>query len=96
MVDPCISAMRQQVKEELGAAITYMAMGAHFSKDVVNRPGFSNFFFAAANEEREHAIKIIEYLLMRGELTSNIKKLIHEPVSTSKCGLAYQLAKVDR
>ena len=55
--------------------------GAHFSKDTVNRPGFAKLFFEAASEEREHAIKIISYLLMRGELTSDITELIQNPVS---------------
>ncbi|KAJ8979919.1 hypothetical protein NQ317_003661 [Molorchus minor] len=76
MAYPCISKMRSQVEEELKAAMQYMAMGAHFSKDTVNRPGFAKFFFKAASEEREHAIKIISYLLMRGELTSKVSDLI--------------------
>jgi len=54
--------------------------GAHFSKDTINRPGFANMFFESASEEREHAMKIISYLLMRGELTSEVRKLIQNPV----------------
>ncbi|KAJ8956756.1 hypothetical protein NQ314_006630 [Rhamnusium bicolor] len=76
MVDPCINKMRAQIEEELKAAMQYMAMGAHFSKDTVNRPGFAKLFFDAASEEREHAIKLISYLLMRGELTSKVSSLI--------------------
>lgn len=34
----------------------------------------------SANEEREHAIKVIEYLLMRGELTSDVSKLLKFPL----------------
>lgn len=79
MVDPCTKKMRDQVQEELRAALTYMAMGAHFSKDTINRPGFAKMFFESASEEREHAIKIISYLLMRGELTSDVSKLIQNP-----------------
>eukprot|EP01054_Gregarina_sp_Poly1_P006606 Gregarina_sp_Poly_1__6605@NODE_3547_length_1020_cov_4_403987_g2251_i0_p1_GENE_NODE_3547_length_1020_cov_4_403987_g2251_i0NODE_3547_length_1020_cov_4_403987_g2251_i0_p1_ORF_typecomplete_len217_score36_32Ferritin/PF00210_24/9_5e37Rubrerythrin/PF02915_17/5e05DUF2095/PF09868_9/0_017DUF2095/PF09868_9/1_7e03_NODE_3547_length_1020_cov_4_403987_g2251_i0193843 len=79
MVEPCIKKMREQVQEELNAALTYMAMGAHFSRDVINRPGFAKMFFESASEEREHAIKIISYLLMRGELTSEVSKLIQNP-----------------
>nr|CAD7258590.1 unnamed protein product [Timema shepardi] len=80
MVDPCIKKMREQVQVELRAAVSYLAMGAHFSKDTVNRPGFAKIFFDAASEEREHAIKIIEYLLMRGELTSKVGQLIKNPM----------------
>ncbi|XKL64536.1 hypothetical protein PGB90_004622 [Kerria lacca] len=79
MVDPCIKKMQNQVQQELIAAMTYLAMGAHFSKDTVNRQGFAKFFFDSASEEREHAIKLIHYLLMRGELTSDVAQLIRDP-----------------
>jgi ferritin heavy chain len=80
MVDPCIKILRSQVKTEIEAAMTYMAMGAHFARDTVNRPGFAKFFFNSAGEEREHAIKIIEYLLMRGQLTDDVSQLLGFPL----------------
>ncbi|MCQ9140733.1 ferritin [Bacillus amyloliquefaciens] len=61
---------------EIGASLQYLAMAAHFSKDSVNRPGFAKLFFDASSEEREHAMKLIEYFLMRGELTNNVSSLI--------------------
>lgn len=42
----------------------------------MNRPGFAKIFFDSASEERDHAIKIIGYLLMRGGLTKDISQLI--------------------
>ncbi|EFN78735.1 ferritin subunit isoform X2 [Harpegnathos saltator] len=80
MVDPCIKIMESQVKTEVEAAMTYLAMGAHFARDTINRPGFSKFFFESASEEREHALKVIEYLLMRGQLTSDVSKLLKFPL----------------
>lgn len=80
MVEPCTKILESQVKVEIEAAMTYLAMGAHFARDSVNRPGFSKFFFEAANEEREHAIKIIEYLLMRGQLTKDVSELLKFPL----------------
>ncbi|KAH0949893.1 hypothetical protein HN011_002777 [Eciton burchellii] len=80
MVDPCIKVMESQVKTEVEAAMTYLAMGAHFARDTINRPGFSKFFIESASEEREHAMKVIEYLLMRGQLTNNISKLLKFPL----------------
>lgn len=80
MVDPCTKKMKNQIQEELTASMTYLAMGAHFSKDVINRPGFAKFFFDSASEEREHAIKLIEYMLMRGGLTQDISQLIRDPM----------------
>lgn len=80
MVDPCIKVLENQVKTEIEAAMTYLAMGAHFARDSVNRPGFSKLFIESAAEEREHAIKIIEYLLMRGQLTTDVSKLLKFPL----------------
>lgn len=76
MVDPCVQKMRGQIEEELKASMQYLAMGAHFSRDTINRPGFAKMFFESASEERDHAIKLISYLLMRGELSQNISNLI--------------------
>lgn len=81
MTNGCIREMRRQIQAEIDASIKYMAMGAHFAKDNVNRIGFSEFFFKAASEEREHAEKLIEYLLMRGQLTDNVSDLITVRVS---------------
>ncbi|KAG5898579.1 hypothetical protein JTB14_016591 [Gonioctena quinquepunctata] len=82
----CVQKMRDQIQEELKAAMQYMAMGAHFSKDTINKAGFADMFFKSASEEREHAIKLISYLLMRGELTSKVSDLIKRnlvPAQTS-------------
>ncbi|XP_072748033.1 ferritin heavy chain [Anoplolepis gracilipes] len=83
IVDPCVKAMESQVKIEIEAAMKYLAMGAHFARDTINRPGFSKFFFESASEEREHAVKIIEYLLMRGQLTNDVSKLIKFPLNSN-------------
>jgi ferritin heavy chain len=50
----------------------------------VNRPGFAKIFFDSASEERDHAIKIIGYLLMRGGLTKDISQLIRDPQPLSE------------
>jgi ferritin heavy chain len=76
----CIGEMRRQIQKEMEASITYLAMAAHFSQDTVNRPGFANFFFNSASEEREHSMKLIDYLLMRGEPSQNLTGLISVPV----------------
>lgn len=66
MKDKCTSLTEGQIEKEITASLKYLSYGAYFSRDDVNRPGFANFFFNAANEEREHAEKLIEYLSMRG------------------------------
>lgn len=81
MTRGCVKEVRRQIQAEIDASMSYLAMGAHFSKDTVNRPGFSEFFLKAAGEEREHAQKLIEYLLMRGQLTDDVSNLINVNVS---------------
>lgn len=82
MTSNCISEVRRQIQAEINASIKYLAMGAHFAKDTVNRPGFAEFFFKSASEEREHATKLIEYLLMRHQV-SPVGELIKVNVSNS-------------
>lgn len=80
MQSDCLNAMRQQIQKEINASFKYLAMASHFGRDTVNRPGFSEFFFKSAKEEREHGSKLIEYLSMRGKLTDGVTDLISIPV----------------
>lgn len=66
MVKPCVNVTLDQIGCEIRASLEYFRFGVHFSREDINRPGFSHFFLEAAKEEREHAIKLIEYLTMRG------------------------------
>lgn len=77
MKNGCVNKIRAQIQTEIDASMTYLTMAAHFSKDTINRPGFAKFFFDSASEEREHATKLIEYLLMRGRLVDPITNLIN-------------------
>lgn len=84
MKSGCINKVKEQIQKEIDASMTYLAMGAHFSRDTINRPGFAKFFFESAAEEREHGHKLIEYLLMRGELDkadNELKNLIRIKVN---------------
>lgn len=76
----CVTAMRDQIQKEINASYRYLAMASYFSRDTVNRPGFSEMFFKSAKEEREHGAKLIEYLSMRGKLTDDVTDLIRIPV----------------
>lgn len=69
--------------------LLFFFQGAHFSKDTINRPGFAKIFFESASEERDHAIKIIGYLLMRGGLTKEIGQLIRDPVCIPEYKFCY-------
>lgn len=80
MTEICTRSLKKQIQTEFGASYEYMEMAAYFSQDIVNRPGFAELFFKAAREEREHGIKLIEYLTMRGgDLSEGVHKLFSVP-----------------
>jgi len=62
----CEIAIQDHIKFEFDAAFTYLAMGAHFATESVNRPGLAKFLLGAASEERSHAILMLDYLNLRG------------------------------
>ncbi|XP_053659596.1 ferritin subunit [Anopheles marshallii] len=82
----CSDKLHDQIKKEFNAAIFYMQFAAYFSQYKVNLPGFENFFFHAASEEREHGMKLIEYAQMRGQkpINSTNFKLEFETQETEK------------
>jgi ferritin len=58
-----VEAMNAQIGREFAAAHQYVAIGAHYTADTF--PQLSAFFYAQAAEEREHALKMVNYLLDR-------------------------------
>ncbi|TRY78395.1 hypothetical protein TCAL_08981 [Tigriopus californicus] len=60
------ASINKQINMELYASYTYTAMYAYFSRDDVALHGFAKFFRKNADEERDHAFKLIEYQNMRG------------------------------
>lgn len=62
----CTKAIQDHIQYEFNAAFTYLAMGAHFAQETVNRPGIAKFLLGAASEERSHAILMLDYLNKRG------------------------------
>merc|ERR1711863_222135 len=51
---------------ELHASYVYMSMAAYFDRDDIALPGYAKRFQANSEEEREHAMKLINYQNMRG------------------------------
>uniref|UniRef100_T1DIQ4 Ferritin n=1 Tax=Psorophora albipes TaxID=869069 RepID=T1DIQ4_9DIPT len=95
----CVKALHKQINEEFNAAIAYLTMGSYYRQEKINLIGFSDFFFKAAAEEREHGIKLMEYALMRGKgpvdkdsfnLDYSFKV---EPGTDGEAGLKMALAK---
>jgi len=61
-----INKISNQIQMELKASHVYMAMAAYFGRDDVSYRGFAKFFMKASDEERDHAVKLINYLNLRG------------------------------
>ena len=63
----CTNGIRGHIKMEFEASLQYMLMGIHFAQDTISLDGFAKIFFDSANEERQHGLKFIDYLKMRGD-----------------------------
>lgn len=59
-----IELLNQQIQNEFKAAAQYVAIAVYFESESL--PALGNFFFAQADEEREHAMKFVHYLLDAG------------------------------
>ena len=57
-------AINEQINKEFYSSYLYLSMAAHFEN--VNLPGFANWMFVQADEEREHGMKFYKHLLDRG------------------------------
>ena len=57
-------ALNQQVGNEMGASLQYIAIAAYF--DAQSLTGLARFFYRQAEEEREHAMKFVHYVVDSG------------------------------
>jgi len=75
-----VNCINSQIRMELNASHKYMAMSAHFNRNDKAYRGFAKFFRKASDEEREHAMGLIDYLNKRGGIVTI--KSIHgvEPI----------------
>jgi ferritin len=68
-------AFNEQINKELYSEYLYLSMAVYLAHE--NLDGFANFMFVQTQEEHEHAMKMINYLLERGGKV--ILKQINEP-----------------
>jgi ferritin len=62
-----VDAFNEQIGHEFGASMQYVSIAAHFQKTQLTL--LAKLFFKQAEEEREHAMKFVKYLLdTKGEL----------------------------
>lgn len=55
-----------QIGQELYASHSYLAMSNFFARTEISLTGTASFFLAMSNEERDHALQLINYQNMRG------------------------------
>jgi ferritin len=58
-----VEALNAQIAREFAAAHQYVAIGTYYAGETF--PRLAAFFYEQAEEEREHAMKIVNYLLDR-------------------------------
>lgn len=57
-------ALNEQINAEFWSAYLYLSMSAHFAAD--GKTGFANWFKVQFDEEQEHAMKLLNYVIERG------------------------------
>jgi ferritin len=58
-----IDALNAQIAREFAAAHQYVAIGTYFAAETF--PRLATFFYTQADEEREHAMKMVNFLIDR-------------------------------
>ena len=58
------NAFNKQIGHELGNSIQYLAIATHFQRESLF--GLAKIYYAQADEEREHAMKFVKFLLDAG------------------------------
>lgn len=55
------AAMNQQVGNEMGASMQYIAIATYFDSETL--PELARFFYRQADEERDHAMRFVRFLV---------------------------------
>jgi ferritin len=59
-----INKLNEQVQKEFYSAYLYLSMSAYFK--TIDLDGFANYYYVQAQEERDHAMKIFNYIAQVG------------------------------
>ena len=59
--DRLIDALNRQIGQELGASVLYLSIAAYFDGEALSE--LAKFFYRQSDEEREHALKFIKYVV---------------------------------
>ena len=64
--DDCEKLLNKQINKEMYASYTYLALYSYFIQQDQSLHGFAQMFFKNSQEEREHSVLLIDYLVNRG------------------------------
>lgn len=70
--------MMEQVRNEFAAGLQYLAIATYFEQDAMDNT--AKFFYAQAEEEKEHAMKLLHYVVETG----GVADLLPIPAPTAK------------
>lgn len=70
--------INKQINTEFWSAYLYLSMSAHFANESL--PGFANWFKVQFQEEQDHALKFMNYLIAKG---NKVELMPIEKVDTS-------------
>lgn len=59
-----LELLNQQIQNEFKASAQYVAIAVHFDNESL--PALARFFYSQAEEERQHAMKFVQYMLDAG------------------------------
>lgn len=89
--DTLAAAINTQIGNELGASLQYYQIGAHFHR--MHLQQLSKLFFKQAEEEKEHAEKLLKYVVETGAQLAipAVKQPVHT-FPTAEAAVAAALA----
>jgi ferritin len=58
--DKLIEAFNQQIGNEMGASLQYIAIASYFDSETL--PQLARFFYRQSEEEREHAMRFVKFI----------------------------------
>lgn len=86
-------ALNQQINAEFWSGYLYLSMSAHFASE--GKSGFANWFKVQALEEKDHAMKLFDYIVARsGRVTvlpiAGVPQTWDSPLAAFKAALEHE------
>lgn len=90
--------LNAQINAELWSSYLYLSMSAYFANE--GKSGFANWFRVQALEEKDHAMKIFDYIITRGgqvdlQAVKDVPKSWKSPLQVFEAALAHEKVVTD-